>query len=444
MTWTGLPRTRGEFRAPATRRSARTPPQLDGVDSGRPCVSPPTLASLRGAGTLWHRNMVLRLTRRRPAKRDQCGPQCVSNVKGCRPSSKFLVADTTFASDDKHRSDSSAMDGAWRLRAVHAGFRSFPFCDAEAPAVAIRRATRRCAAGRPRRGPRHAPTGPLPSGGVREICPAQTFLISPTVHRARPARAHLRLRPRGCGAHIDLLGKALGGGVVPLSSGRGPLANYLGVLHPGEHGLFRREPPCGRDRPTFGVMLTRGDERPARTLLASVHLRLESFDRPVVVAVPGWIMGRRRHRSPLVPANSSACGAERWRPSSTYTHGSTLFAPPVYCTVDGNHLGRRQIRRLLARCPPRLSSTPLAQGSALRSVPDRRWRDHATLRTRRSAHKAFGLIALDRGCGCSAVLCLTPCSSDPVRSSAAPPSREDRVGPDANSLSSWPTSCSSR
>ena len=87
---------------------------------------------------------------------------------------------------------------------------------------------------------------------------------------------------------IYLLGKALGGGVVPLSAVVAD-RDILGVLHPGEHGsTFGGNPLAAAIGTTVVAMLQRGEFQSRSTELgAHLHARLRGLIGHGVVAVRG-------------------------------------------------------------------------------------------------------------------------------------------------------------
>lgn len=136
---------------------------------------------------------------------------------------------------------------------------------------------------------------------------------------------------------VYLLGKALGGGVMPVSAVVAD-SDVLGVLHPGEHGsTFGGNPLAAAIGSTVVAILRRGEfQRRSAELGVHLHRRLRSLIGHGVVAVrgkglwagvdidPAWgtarqISLRLAHRGVLVKD----------------THGSTLrFAPPLVITED--------------------------------------------------------------------------------------------------------------
>ncbi|MDT5241514.1 MAG: ornithine--oxo-acid transaminase, partial [Mycobacterium sp.] len=134
---------------------------------------------------------------------------------------------------------------------------------------------------------------------------------------------------------VYLLGKALGGGVVPLSAVVAD-RDVLGVLHPGEHGsTFGGNPLAAAIGTTVVAMLAQGDFQSRSTELgAHLHRRLSDLIGHGVLAVRGrglWAgvdldpaLGTGKHVSLLL--------AERGVLVKD-THGSTLrFAPPLVIT----------------------------------------------------------------------------------------------------------------
>jgi ornithine--oxo-acid transaminase len=136
---------------------------------------------------------------------------------------------------------------------------------------------------------------------------------------------------------IYLLGKALGGGVVPLSAVVAD-ADILGVLHPGEHGsTFGGNPLATAIGSTVVSMLATGEFQHRSTELGlRLHSRLRTLIGHGVLAVRGlglWAgvdidptLGSGKHLSLLL--------AERGVLVKD-THGSTLrFAPPLVITAE--------------------------------------------------------------------------------------------------------------
>jgi ornithine--oxo-acid transaminase len=134
---------------------------------------------------------------------------------------------------------------------------------------------------------------------------------------------------------LYIVGKALGGGIVPLSA---VVANrdVLGVLHPGEHGsTFGGNPLAAAIGTTVVAMLARGEfQSRSERLGAHLHRRLGDLIGHGVLAVRGlglWAgvdldpaCGTGKHVSKLL-ADRGVLVKD--------THGSTLrFAPPLVIT----------------------------------------------------------------------------------------------------------------
>jgi len=136
---------------------------------------------------------------------------------------------------------------------------------------------------------------------------------------------------------IYLLGKALGGGVVPVSA---VVANreILGVLHPGEHGsTFGGNPLAAAIGITVVGMLQRGGFQSRSTELGErLHARLRALIGHGVVAVRGMGLWAGVDIEPSLATGKqiSLMLAERGVLIKD-THGSTLrFAPPLVITAE--------------------------------------------------------------------------------------------------------------
>jgi acetylornithine/succinyldiaminopimelate/putrescine aminotransferase len=136
---------------------------------------------------------------------------------------------------------------------------------------------------------------------------------------------------------IYLLGKALGGGVVPVSA---VVANrgILGVLHPGEHGsTFGGNPLAAAIGTTVVGMLERGEFQARSTELGErLHERLRALIAHGVVAVRGMGLWAGVDIDPSLATGKqiSLMLAERGVLVKD-TQGSTLrFAPPLVITAE--------------------------------------------------------------------------------------------------------------
>jgi ornithine--oxo-acid transaminase len=135
---------------------------------------------------------------------------------------------------------------------------------------------------------------------------------------------------------VYLLGKALGGGVVPLSAVVAD-REVLGVLHPGEHGsTFGGNPLAAAIGTTVVSMLARGEfQLRATDLGAQLHARLRELIGRGVVAVRGFGLWAGVDIEPSLGTGKaiSLRLAERGVLVKD-THGSTLrFAPPLVITT---------------------------------------------------------------------------------------------------------------
>ena len=136
---------------------------------------------------------------------------------------------------------------------------------------------------------------------------------------------------------IYLLGKALGGGVVPVSAVVAD-RDVLGVLHPGEHGsTFGGNPLAAAIGATVVAILRRGEFQWRSAQLGErLHARLRALIGRGVVAVRGLGLWAGVDIDPAL-ATGKQIGlklAERGVLVKD-THGSTLrFAPPLVITAE--------------------------------------------------------------------------------------------------------------
>ena len=136
---------------------------------------------------------------------------------------------------------------------------------------------------------------------------------------------------------VYLLGKALGGGVVPLSAVVAD-SDILGVLHPGEHGsTFGGNPMAAAIGSTVVSMLARGEfQARSAELGAHLHKRLRKLIGDGVLAVRGVGLWAGVDVDPSVATGKemSLRLAERGVLAKD-THCSTLrFAPPLVVTAE--------------------------------------------------------------------------------------------------------------
>ena len=172
---------------------------------------------------------------------------------------------------------------------------------------------------------------------VRALCTERNVLMIADEIQAGLARTGRTFACDHWGVVPDLylLGKALGGGVVPLSA---VVANrdVLGVLHPGEHGsTFGGNPLATAIGSTVVAMLRRGEYQTRSTELGQqLHGRLRALIGHGVVAVRGMGLWAGVDIDPALGTGKqiSLALAERGVLVKD-THGSTLrFAPPLVIT----------------------------------------------------------------------------------------------------------------
>jgi len=135
---------------------------------------------------------------------------------------------------------------------------------------------------------------------------------------------------------VYLLGKALGGGVVPLSAVVAD-SDILGVLHPGEHGsTFGGNPLAAAIGTTVVSMLAKGEfQGRAAELGAHLHWRLRKLIGEGVLAVRGLGLWAGVDIDPSLGTGKEMSLRLAGRGVLVKdTHGSTLrFAPPLVVTT---------------------------------------------------------------------------------------------------------------
>jgi ornithine--oxo-acid transaminase len=218
------------------------------------------------------------------------------------------------------------------------GFRSVPFGDADALAKAIDQHTVAVLL-EPIQGEAGVIVPPddyLPE--VRQICRAYNVLMIADEIQSGLARTgrtfacdHWDVVP-----DIYLLGKALGGGVVPLSAVVAD-REVLGVLHPGEHGsTFGGNPFAAAIGDTVVSILARGEfQDRAAHLGRRLHWRLRTLIGRGVLAVRGRGLWAGVDIDPaLRSAKQFSLRLAKRGVLVKDTHGSTLrFAPPLVITA---------------------------------------------------------------------------------------------------------------
>jgi ornithine--oxo-acid transaminase len=219
------------------------------------------------------------------------------------------------------------------------GFRSVPFGDTAALAQAIDENTVAVLL-EPIQGEAGIivpPENYLPS--VRALCSEHNVLMIADEIQSGLARTGRTFACEHWGVVPDiyLLGKALGGGVVPLSAVVADEA-VLGVLHPGEHGsTFGGNPLATAIGTTVVSMLRRGEfQTRSAELGAQLHTRLRGLIGGGVLAVRGLGLWAGVDIDPALATGKqlSLRLADRGVLVKD-THGSTLrFAPPLVITAE--------------------------------------------------------------------------------------------------------------
>ena len=279
-----------------------------------------------------------------------------TDVKGVpADQANIVVADNNFhgrtISIVSFSSDETARGG---FGPFTPGFRSVPFGHADALADAIDEHTVAVLL-EPIQGEAGVIVPPdhyLPA--VREICSARDVLMIADEIQSGLARTgrtfacdHWNVVP-----DIYLLGKALGGGVVPLSAVVAD-RDILGVLHPGEHGsTFGGNPFAAAIGSTVVSMLARGEFQDRAAHLGSTPaLAAENADRSRrACGARARIMGRRGHRPRTrqrETAQLATCRA--WCPRQRHARINVARRPAAGDHRSGNRLGRRPIRRYAGR-----------------------------------------------------------------------------------------------
>jgi ornithine--oxo-acid transaminase len=244
------------------------------------------------------------------------------------------------------------------------GFRAVPFGDAEAMSAAIDANTVAVLI-EPIQGEAGIivpPADYLPR--VRALCTERNVLMIADEIQSGLARTGRTFACEHWGVVPDiyLLGKALGGGVVPLSA---VVANsdVLGVLHPGEHGsTFGGNPLAAAIGTTVVAMLHRGEFQTRSAELGEhLHSRLRALISHGVVAVRGMGLWAGVDIDPALATGKqiSMKLAERGVLVKD-TQGSTLrFAPPLIITAEEIDWAIDQFAEVLAETGSHLSGIEL-------------------------------------------------------------------------------------
>lgn len=219
------------------------------------------------------------------------------------------------------------------------GFRSVPFGDADAVAAAMDENTVAVLI-EPIQGEAGIVVPPddfLPR--VRALCTDRNVLMIADEIQSGLARTGRTFACDHWGVVPDvyLLGKALGGGVVPLSAVVAD-RDVLGVLHPGEHGsTFGGNPLAAAIGSTVVGMLATGEfQSRSAELGARLHTRLRALIGQGVLAVRGMGLWAGVDLTPSIGSGKQISLRLAQRGVLVKdTHGSTLrFAPPLVITEE--------------------------------------------------------------------------------------------------------------
>ena len=172
---------------------------------------------------------------------------------------------------------------------------------------------------------------------VRRVCDENNILFIADEIQSGLGRtgALLALDQEGVRADLYTLGKALGGGILPVSAVIGR-RSVLGVLQPGQHGsTFGGNPlACAIGRAVIALLSTGEMQARAADLGAHLHARLQSLVGFGVAEVRGRGLWAGVQLSPEVgPGRAISEEMARRGILIKETHQSTLrFAPPIVIT----------------------------------------------------------------------------------------------------------------
>jgi ornithine--oxo-acid transaminase len=219
------------------------------------------------------------------------------------------------------------------------GFRVVPYGDIEALAAAID-ATTVAVLIEPIQGEAGVlvpPAGYL--AAVRAACTANDVLFIADEIQSGLGRtgATFACDNEGVVPDMYVLGKALGGGIVPVSA-VASRADVLGVLRPGEHGsTFGGNPlACAVARGVIALLRTGEYQQRATELGEHLHHRLRTLIGHGVTAVRGRGLWAGVDIDPTLMNGRRACEELMGRGVlAKDTHGSTIrLAPPLVVTAD--------------------------------------------------------------------------------------------------------------
>lgn len=188
--------------------------------------------------------------------------------------------------------------------------------------------------------------------GIRRLCDENDVLmIADEIQSGLGRTGELfALDHEGVRADLYTLGKALGGGILPVSAVVGSRA-VLGVLKPGEHGsTFGGNPlACAVGRGVVRLLATGEFQQRSRDLGAYLHAELNKLVGSGVAEVRGRGLWAGVEIAPGGPVGRAASEALATRGVlCKETHASTLrVAPPLVITRDEIDLGVRAIAEVV-------------------------------------------------------------------------------------------------
>jgi ornithine--oxo-acid transaminase len=173
--------------------------------------------------------------------------------------------------------------------------------------------------------------------GVRALCTAENVLFIADEVQSGLGRTGELFASAPVIPDVYVLGKALGGGVVPVSA-IAASHDVLGVLRPGEHGsTFGGNPlACAVARAVIALLNTGEPQANAKVAGAHLHARLGALVGHGLTAVRGRGLWAGIDIDPALMTGRQACEALMARGVlAKDTHGSTLrLAPPLLVTTD--------------------------------------------------------------------------------------------------------------
>ncbi len=233
------------------------------------------------------------------------------------------------------------------------GFRVVPYGDADALASAVD-ATTVAVLLEPIQGEAGVivpPPGYL--ADVRRICDASGALFVADEIQAGLGRVGTTFAVQREGVRPDalILGKALGGGIVPVSAVVAP-REILGVLTAGTHGsTFGGNPlACAVGRAVVGLLATGEYQERSRVLGKHLHERLSGLVGRGLTAVRGAGLWAGIDVDPAAGTGRGVCeGLAERGVLAKETHGATLrLAPPLVISEADLDLGLDRLEEVLA------------------------------------------------------------------------------------------------